>query len=150
MTAREIATLLAYIIAALFVVAIILMILALQQLRRGRKGPYWRIRRRASQRGGILFLASVGLLVIAGALLFYSGLAVIAFHDIDSLFRRGSGGLIGVVVPTETPTLNLTWTRTPTFDSHRDRQPVANRHTIIHTDANANAQPQPDINRHRD
>lgn len=114
MTARDIATLLSYIIPALFVMALAMFLLALQQLRRGRRGPYWRLRRQASQRGGVLFLASVGLFVIASALAFYSGLAAVAFRGVDAFFRQQREGLVGVVVPTITPTLDDTLTPTIT------------------------------------
>ena len=114
MTAQQIATLLTYIIAGLFVLALVLFVFATQQLRRGRRGPYWRLRRQASQRGGILFLSSIGLFVIAIALAFYRGLAAIAYRGVDDFFRGRGGGLVGVMVPTETPTLNVTLTPTPT------------------------------------
>lgn len=104
MTAQEIATFLTYVIAGLFVVALLLFVLSIQQLRRGRKGPYWRIRRQASQRGGVMFLASIGLFAVGLALAFYSGLAALVFRGVDDFFRQSRSGLVGVVVPTETPT----------------------------------------------
>jgi hypothetical protein len=112
MTAQEIATILAYTIIGLLVVALLLLLAAVQQLRRGRKGPYWRLRRQASQRGSVLLLASIGLFVLGGALAFYSGLAALAFRDINAFIRR-EGEFIGVVVPTFTPTLEFTLTATP-------------------------------------
>jgi hypothetical protein len=113
MTAQQIASLLTYIIVGLFVIAVMMFVLALQQLRRGRRGPYWRLRRQASQRGGVLFLASVGLFTLAVMLAFYSGLAAVAYRGVDDFFRARQSGLVGVVVPTETPTLDVTETLTP-------------------------------------
>jgi hypothetical protein len=104
MTAQQIATFLSYLIIGLFVIALGLFLLSIQQLRRGRKGPYWRIRRQSSQRGGVMFLASIGLFAVALALAFYSGLANLAFRGVDDFFRQSRSGLVGVVVPTETPT----------------------------------------------
>ena len=114
MSAQQIASLIPYIIVTLFLLAVILMVLALQQLRRGRRGPYWRLRRQASQRGGVLFLISIAMFVITFGIAFYSGLAAIAFRGIDDFFAGRSSGLAGVVVPTLTPTLEFTETATPT------------------------------------
>ncbi|MBZ0298955.1 MAG: hypothetical protein K8J31_04395 [Anaerolineae bacterium] len=114
MTAQQIASLLTYIILGLFGVSSVLFFISLGQLRRGRRGPYWRMRRQASQRGGVLFLASVGLFAVALALAFYSGLAALAVRGVDDFFRAGRSGLVGVIVPTETATLNVTLTSTPT------------------------------------
>jgi hypothetical protein len=122
MTAQQIATFLSYLIIGLFIVALVLFVLSIQQLRRGRRGPYWRLRRQASQRGGVMFLASIGLFGVALALAFYSGLAALAFRGIDDFFRQRRDGLVGVVVPTltltpavsDTPTLEPTPTATLT------------------------------------
>jgi hypothetical protein len=114
MSAQQIATLIPYVIVGVFLLALLLFVLALQQLRRGRRGPYWRIRRRASQRGGILFLISVGMFAITFALAFYSGLAAIAFRGLDDFINRRPSGLTGVIVPSDTPTLDVTLTDTPT------------------------------------
>lgn len=114
MSAQQIATLIPYIIAGLFVLALVLLVLALQQLRRGRRGPYWRLRRQASQRGGILFLISLGMFIVTFALAFYSGLAAIAFRGLDDFINRRPSGLTGVIVPTITPTLDVTLTLTAT------------------------------------
>lgn len=125
MTAQQIATFLTYLIVGLFIVALLLFLLSIQQLRRGRKGPYWRLRRQASQRGGVMFLASIGLFAVALAMAFYSGLAALAFRGVDDFFRQGRNGLVGVVVPTPTltpaesdtptpePTATATFTETP-------------------------------------
>ena len=82
MTARLIATILPYVIVAMLALALALFVLALQQLRRGRTGPYWRLRRQAGERGGQLFLASVTLFGLAFALAFFSGLADLALDGI--------------------------------------------------------------------
>jgi hypothetical protein len=114
MTAQQIATILTYVIAGLFITALLMFLVALQQLRRGRRGSYWRLRRQASQRGGVLFLASVGLFTVAAALAFYSGLAAIAVRGVDDFFRRRNTGLVGVVVLTSTPGDPPTITLSPT------------------------------------
>lgn len=117
MTAQQIATILPYVLVSMFLLAIMLFILALQQLRRGRKGAYWRLRRQAGQRGGRLLLAAVGLLILTLGLAFYSGLAAIAFRGIDSVFGRNDSSYAGVFVPTLTPTRDETPTpsATPTL-----------------------------------
>ena len=53
---REIARLLPQILLGMFIVGVLLFLLSLQQLRRRRTGAYWRLRRRAAERGGKLFL----------------------------------------------------------------------------------------------
>lgn len=103
MTAQQIAAALPYILLTLFALAALLLLLALFHLRRSRTGPYWRLRRQASQHGARLLLGSAMLFALTIALAFYSGLAAIAFRGIDSFFRERSG-FSGVVVPTMTPT----------------------------------------------
>jgi hypothetical protein len=102
MTARLVATALPYVIVAMLLLALVLFVLALQQLRRGRTGPYWRLRRQAGQRGGQLFLISVALFGVAFALAFFSGLADLALNGLNSALSRNPDGLRGVVIPTLT------------------------------------------------
>src|SRR6185369_13068212 len=109
---RLLVTLLPYFIIGLYVIALLAFVLSLQQLRRGRTGPYWRLRRTAGQRGGQLFLLSIALIGIASALALFSGLG-------DLAYRRLTGTLIvdpdipkGVVLPTLTQTLRFTLTPT--------------------------------------
>jgi len=104
MTVQQIATLLPYVIGGLFLLAVVLFMLSMYQLRRGRTGQYWRLRRQAGQFGGKLFLTSVALFLIAVALAFYSGLAAIAFRGINSLFAPNTPIAQGVALPTETAT----------------------------------------------
>ncbi len=125
MTAQQIASILTYVIIGLFILAFILLILALQQLRRGRRGPYWRLRRQASQRGAALLLGAVGLLAIGLALAFYSGLAALAFRGIDDIFEQSRRQFIGVIVPTETLTVPVTATLTPSGTPSPTRTPTA-------------------------
>lgn len=108
MTAQEIATLLPSVLGGLFIVALALLLLALFHLRRGRSGPYWRLRRQASVLGFRLLLASLGLFALTVALAFYSGLAALAFRGLDNLFAGRAAGAVGVVVPTATVTVLLT------------------------------------------
>jgi hypothetical protein len=134
MSVRDIADTLPTIISAMLVVALALFILALQQLRRGRKGPYWRLRRAASQRGGVLFLASLGLFGIAFALAVFSGLAEVAYKRVRAvLVANDPNAVYGVALATAsppvlsfttTPTPTLTRTATPTRTSTPTRQPT--------------------------
>ncbi|MEO8612768.1 MAG: hypothetical protein ABI690_33045 [Chloroflexota bacterium] len=109
---RLLVSLLPYIIIGLYVIAILVFVLSLQQLRRGRTGSYWRLRRTAGQRGGQLFLLAIALIGIASALALFSGLA-------DLAYRRLTGTLVndpdipkGVVLPSITPPLLFTTTPT--------------------------------------
>ena len=61
---RELVRLLPYSYCGMFVLGVLLFLLALHQLRRRRTGAYWRMRRRAGERGGRLFLLSVALIVV--------------------------------------------------------------------------------------
>lgn len=106
MTAQEIAAILPYVLGGLFLLALALLLLALFHLRRGRTGPYWRLRRQASVLGGRLLLGSVALFALTVALAFYSGLAAVAFRGLDDLFAGRTAGAVGVVVPTLTPTID--------------------------------------------
>jgi hypothetical protein len=107
MTARLVATLLPYVIVAMLALALVLFALALQQLHRGRTGPYWRLRRQAGQRGGQLFLVSVTLFGLALTLAFFSGLADLALNGVRSALSRNADDLRGVVIPslTDLPTI---------------------------------------------
>jgi len=125
MTAQEIATLLPSVLGALFIVALALLLLALFHLRRGRAGPYWRLRRQASVLGFRLLLASLGLFALTVALAFYSGLAALAFRGLDSLFAGRAAGAVGVVVPTVTVTVLLTDTPEPSPTRRPTRAPTS-------------------------
>jgi hypothetical protein len=118
-----IASLLPYIIVGLFGLALILFLLSFQQLRRGRTGQYWRLRRAAGQRGGQLFLASITLFGIAAALALFTGLADLAYNRLQEALNRDPNAPKGVALPTQTaigilPSFTLlpsaTTTRTPT------------------------------------
>jgi hypothetical protein len=117
MSVRDIADTLPTIISAMLVVALIVFILALQQLRRGRTGPYWRLRRAASQRGGVLFLASLGLFGLAFALVVFSGLGEVAYKRMRSVLVANDPNVVyGVVLATASPAgLTLTPTSAPTM-----------------------------------
>jgi hypothetical protein len=107
------ASLLPQIIIGLLVLAAVLFLISLQQLRRGRTGPYWRLRRTAGQRGGQLFLASIALFGIAFALALFSGLADLAYTRLRTMLNTDPDAPKGVALPTLTPTLRFTWTPTP-------------------------------------
>lgn len=112
MIVQQIINALPVILIIMGAVSLVLFVLALQQLRRGRTGPYWRARRNAGQRGGRLFLASVGLFILTVALAVYSGLAGIAYTQINLLLANDPSGLKGVSLPTATDPSDPT--RTPT------------------------------------
>ena len=103
------ATILPYLIVGMLALALALFLVALQQLRRGRTGPYWRLRRQAGQRGGQLLLLALALFSVAFALAFFSGLADLA---LDAVFLRNRGGLQGVIIPSATAISDRTATPT--------------------------------------
>src|SRR5690349_24894871 len=105
-------SLLPYIIIGLYVIAVLAFVLSLQQLRRGRTGPYWRLRRTAGQRGGQLFLLSIALIGIASAIALFSGLADLAYRRLTGTLVNDQNIPKGVVLPTLTQTLRYTPTLT--------------------------------------
>jgi len=109
---RLLVSLLPYIILGLFVLGAVAFLVSLQQLRRGRTGPYWRIRRAAGQRGGQLFLLSITLLGIAGALALFTGLADLAYRRLTETLSSDPNTPRGVVLPTLTETRRFTLTPT--------------------------------------
>jgi hypothetical protein len=115
MTLQQVMSSTPYVIGALFALALVLFLLALIQLRRSRKGAYWRLRRQAGQSGAKLLLSALALFALAAALTFYSGLAAIAFRGLFA--TQPEQVYQGVVVPTWTPTspLLMTASHTPTF-----------------------------------
>lgn len=114
MTVRELAAILPYIILVLLILAGLLLVAAVYLLRRGRTGPYWRIRREAGQRGGQLLLGALTLFVIAFALAFFSGLADTAYNQVRNALNQNSDVPIGVSLPSLTPTSRLSATPTST------------------------------------
>ena len=125
MTAQQIATALPTALGILFVTALLLLLLALFHLRRGRTGPYWRLRRQASVLGFRLLLASLGLFALTVALAFYSGLAALAFRGLDDLFVGRPAGAVGVVVPSLTPALAVSPTPSPEPTQRPTRVPTS-------------------------
>lgn len=112
-----------HLVAGLLALGGVLFLLAMHQLRVGRRGPYWRMRREAGQRGGQLFLISVAIFGLAGAIAFFSGFAAIALGRFNEWFLPESGAAaaaptntpaIGTLEPTATPTLTPTVTPSPT------------------------------------
>lgn len=136
MNTFELARYIPHVVVGLLVLAFILFLAAIQQLRLGRRGPYWRLRREAGQRGGQLFLLSVSLFGIAAAVAFFSGFAAIALgqfnalfygsddveaasaptltHTLDTLTPAATDTATPMPTPTPTPTATLTETPTPT------------------------------------
>ena len=99
-----------HLVVGLLALALILLLLAIHQLRLGRRGPYWRMRREAGQRGGQLFLLSVALFGIAFAIAFFSGFAALAVGQFNALLY-GSANVEAAAAPTLTPAVD---TLTPT------------------------------------
>jgi hypothetical protein len=103
---------LTYFIVGLLVLGLLTFLLALHQLRRGRTGPYWRLRRAAGQRGGQLFLVSLTLFGLALTLAFFSGLGTVALNRVNSFLRPMPNPVI-IAVPTFTETVPPVPTLTP-------------------------------------
>ena len=105
---REVARILPYLLIGMFVLGVLTLLIALQQLRVRRTGAYWLLRRRAGERGGRLFLIAVGLIVLSLVLTVVSGLAAVAVRNMNSLINRNSDDLYGIVLPSESA-LTETW-----------------------------------------
>lgn len=64
-----------YLVGGMLVFAALLFVIALWNFRRGRREPYWRLRRAASLHGWDLFLISIVLVFLASGVCVFSGLA---------------------------------------------------------------------------
>src|SRR5664279_467175 len=95
---REVVRLLPYILGGMFVIGVLLFLLALQQLRRRRTGTHWRMRRRAGERGGRLFVLSIGLMVVSVVLALISALVTLAHRNDSPAVNRGPDDLYGIVL----------------------------------------------------
>jgi hypothetical protein len=130
---REIARLLPSILLGMFILGVLLFLLALHQLRVRRTGAYWRLRRRAGDRGGRLFLLSVGLMAASVVLALLSGLAALAYRNVIPTATRGPGDLYGIILsPTpegltapETPEPTAAPTAEPSGTPTAMREPAA-------------------------
>jgi hypothetical protein len=116
---RSLVQVLPPIIAGLFGLSLLLFIIALHQLRQGRQGAYWRLRRQAGQRGGQLFLISIVFFGIALALAIFSGLGDLAYQRLKSALENSDpNALHGVALSTATSVPVVTTepppSRTPT------------------------------------
>lgn len=97
-----------YIVAALFLLATFLLFLALLHLRQARRGPYWRIRKAAGQRGGQLFLISVTLYGLMAAVIFFTGFGTLLTREINQLLAGTPEDFLpGIALPSRTPTPNF-------------------------------------------
>lgn len=96
---RELIRLLPYILGGIFLLGVLLFLYALYQLRLRRTGAYWRLRRRAGDRGGKLFVLSVGLMAVSVVLTLFTGLASVALKDVSEYLNRGPDDLYGIVLP---------------------------------------------------
>ena len=122
---REFARILPYLLGGMFLLGVLTLLIALQQLRVRRTGAYWLLRRRAGERGGRLFLIAVGLIVSSLALTVVSGLAAVAIRNVNSLINRNSDDLYGIVLPSDSA-LTETWRRGDA-SLHRDPRLSADR-----------------------
>ena len=98
---QDFISLLPYILGGMFALGVLLFLLAMHQIRKRRTGSYWRVRRRAGERGGRLFLLSVGLMAGSLVLTLVSGLAVLAFRPANDGLIRGPDDLYGIVLPSD-------------------------------------------------
>ncbi len=98
---RELARILPYILVGMFVLGVLTLLIALQQLRVRRTGSYWLLRRRAGERGGRLFLIAVALIASSLVLTVISGLAAVALHNMNNLINRSPDDLYGIILPSE-------------------------------------------------
>lgn len=98
---REVIRLLPYILGGMFALGVLLFLISLHQLRVRRTGAYWRLRRRAGDLGGKLFVVSIGLMTGAIALSAVTGLASLALRDVSDFLNRGPDDLYGIVLPPE-------------------------------------------------
>jgi hypothetical protein len=95
---RELVRLLPYVLVGMFVLGVLLFLLSLYLLRLRRTGSYWLLRRRAGDRGGRLFLISMGLIIGSLSLSLVTGLGSLAFRNISEFLNRGSDNLYGIVL----------------------------------------------------
>jgi hypothetical protein len=108
------------VIGVLFIVSLLLFLISLVLLRRSRKGPYWRARRVAGDRGGRLLIVSAVLFVSTLALAFFGGFAIIALGGPSAVIPRDPNALAGVVLPSPMPTTDPNASPTPTAEATAD------------------------------
>ncbi len=126
-----------HLIVGLLALGLLLLLISLQQLRRGRTGPYWRLRRAAGQRGGQLFLISMTLFGLALALAIFSGMASLALMNARRAFGDQPTAAAELteaapaatdaptITPTPTVAPSLTPTSTPTASATASETPTA-------------------------
>jgi hypothetical protein len=103
----------------MFVLGVLLFLLSLYLLRLRRTGSYWLLRRRAGDRGGRLFLISMGLIFGSVLLAFVPPLGSLAFRNLSEFLNRGSDNLYGIVLSPDmllTATSNAALTATALQD----------------------------------
>ncbi len=129
---REIARVLPYILLGMFLLGVLTLLVALYQLRVRRTGSYWLLRRRAGERGGRLFLIAVGLIIASLTLTVVTGLAAVAFKNVNTLIHRSTDDLYGIVLPpdsalatTQVAQSVLTETRPPVTATLPATEPTA-------------------------
>ena len=115
-------TLIPYVVVGMLLVAGILFVFALWYFRRGKREPYWRMRRAASLHGWELFLVSVVLVFLAAGVCLFSGLAqavlggstpVATFSEGEVLFITATPELDATSRPTGAAATPTTSSQTP-------------------------------------
>ena len=98
-------TLIPYVVVGMLLVAGILFVFALWYFRRGKREPYWRMRRAASLHGWELFLVSVVLVFLAAGVCLFSGLAQAVLGGSTPAATSSEGEILFI---TATPELDAT------------------------------------------
>ncbi len=96
---REFWRILPYILGGMFGIGLLLFLLAMHQLRRRRTGSYWRVRRKAGERGGRLFIVSVFLVALSLVATLVGGIGFLVRQPDMGGEIRGPDDLYGVKLP---------------------------------------------------
>lgn len=136
MSERELYATAPLVFGGVLLLGVVLFAVSLALLRRRRTGESYRLRRRAGERGGRLFILSVALLILgaAGALAWI--VVSLVFHqELYPSINRGEDDVYGVDIPVSTldaltalamtPTATLTFTPSSTFTPTDTPTPTA-------------------------
>ncbi len=96
---RQLVRALPYIFGGTFALGVLLFLISLYLLRLRRTGSYWRMRRRAGERGGRLFLLSVAMMIGSAFGGLVLALATLAYRNANPFLDRGPDNLYGIVLP---------------------------------------------------
>lgn len=104
------------VVGGMFVLALLLFVVALWYFRRGKRDPYWRLRRAASLHGWQLFLISLTMAFVASGICLFSGLATAILEPGGNTGTPLQGSVAApLTVIGDTPIANDV-TATPLFD----------------------------------